>query len=230
TCLRLLIEVLSNVTDSDVEQRERIIAHLMEETDRLARLVASVLELAQFDNPDFRLKREKLAPLPLIRRVSSLFTVRAAEAGVRFTCRCPNHLPDLFGHEDRLEQVLINLCENAINHTPEGGEVSLQVRPEPAVLVLEVQDTGLGIPEHLKDRIFDKFCTGGALLTGPGRSHVTGGLGLGLALTKRIVELHDGEIGVSSAPGDGTTFTVRLPLGAPLPQATVPAHELAAVS
>lgn len=226
TCLRLLIEVLSTVTDGDVEQRGRIIAHLMEETDRLARLVTSVLELSQFDNPDFRLAREKLAVLPLIRRVSSVFTVRAAEAGVRFTCRCPNRLPDLFGHEDRLEQVLINLCENAINHTPEGGQVALQVRAGPAVLVLEVQDTGLGIPDDLKEHIFDKFCTGGTVLTGPGRSRVAGGLGLGLALTKRIVELHDGEIEASSAPGSGATFTVRLPLGAPLPQATLPAREL----
>lgn len=215
TCLRLLIEILGNVSESDQAEREQIIEHLMAETDRLSRLVASVLELSQFDNPDFHLKRESMAPVPMVRRVESMFAARAAEAQVGFTCRCPDDLPEIYGSEDQLEQVLINLCENAVNHTPEGGEVSLEVRRGPQVLSFEVADTGLGIPEHLKDRIFDKFCSGGTRLTGPGRTRMTGGLGLGLALVKRIVELHDGRIQADSIPGSGATFTVMLPLGVP---------------
>jgi signal transduction histidine kinase len=216
TCLRLLIEILGNVTESDHNERERIIDHLMAETDRLSRLVASVLELSQLDNPDFRLKREKIAPLPMVERVNAMFAARAAEAGVRFTCSCPGALPDIYGNEDRLEQVLINLCENAVNHTPEGGTVALAVRRSPEVLVFEVHDTGLGIPEYLKERIFDKYCSGGTRLSGPGRSRMTGGLGLGLALVKRVVELHDGRVKVDSDPDNGTTFTVMLPLGVPV--------------
>jgi PAS domain S-box-containing protein len=211
-CLRLLIEVLGNITESDHKQRESIIAHLMEETDRLSRLVASVLELAQFDSPGYELTRQRLTLVPMIRRVGSMFDVRAVDAGVRFDCRCPQHLPVLYGNEDRLEQVLINLCENAINHTPEGGEVVLEARPFPDKLVVEVHDTGLGIPDDLKERIFEKFCSGGTELTGPGRFRMAGGLGLGLALSKRIVELHDGQIEVASTSGSGTTFKVSLPL------------------
>ena len=227
-CLRLLIEVLGNITEADREQRENIITHLMEETDRLSRLVASVLELAQFDRPDFHLTRQRISPVPIIRRVGSMFELRAADAGVRFACRCPERLPGLYGDEDRLEQVLINLCENAVNHTPAGGEVVLEARLFPGKLVIEVRDTGLGIPEDIKDRIFDKFCSGGTKLTGPGRFRMAGGLGLGLALSKRIVELHDGRIEADSAPGAGTTFTVSLPL---LPAfRRTPAPALASVS
>ena len=211
TCLRLLIDVLSNITDTDGEQRERVITHLMEETDRLSRLVASVLDLAQFDNPDFQMELSDLEPLGLVRRVGSLFVLRGAEAKVNFTCECPDALPGIQAHEDRLEQVLINLCENAINHTPEGGQVSLHARSTPTALILEVRDTGLGIPDNIKEHIFDKFYSGGTVISGPGRLRVSGGLGLGLALTKRIVELHGGTIAVGSRPGGGTTFTVTLP-------------------
>lgn len=221
-CLRLLIELLGNINESDQVQRNRIVDQLMDETDRLSRLVASVLELSQFERPDFHLKREKMSPLSMIQRVTSMFAMRAKEAGIRFTCRCPSHLPELYGNEDRLEEVLINLCENAINHTPEGGEVTLQVRPSAGSLELEVRDTGVGIPEDCQEHVFDKFFSAGTRVSGPGRSAASGGLGLGLALTKRIVELHEGQIRVVSHPGAGAAFEICLPLDPPAENTAVP--------
>lgn len=215
TCLRLLIEILGGITDGEGEERVRIIEHLIQETDRLSRLVASVLDLARFDHEGFTLEREPMDLRPLLERVTMMFEARGREADVEFVCQCPDQLPLIMGNPDRMEQVVVNLCENAINHTPGGGSVSLEVELGEE-LVIRVADTGMGVPDKLKDRIFTKFCSGGPGLVGPGRPRMTGGLGLGLALCKRVVELHDGTITVENGPLIGAIFTVRLPRPVPV--------------
>jgi len=209
TSLRLLVEVLAGVTgELDEAKRERIIGHLYSETNRLARLVGSVLDLAKFDNLDFSLERKPVDILPLLERVHTMFEARADAEGLKFACDWPAQLPIIPANEDRLEQVLTNLCENALNYVPEGGTITLSARLLADALELAVADTGPGIPEELQERIFEKFATGLQALPGASRS---GGLGLGLALSKRIVELHGGTIRVESTPGQGATFIVTLP-------------------
>src|SRR5690606_2117678 len=111
----------------------------------------------------------------------------------------------------RLSQALANLLSNAAKYTPHGGRIVVRVRAEGAEAVMEVTDNGMGIPEPELERIFSMF----AQVT-PAIDRSQGGLGIGLALSRGLVELHGGRIhATSSGPGKGSTFTVRLPLAAP---------------
>jgi two-component system phosphate regulon sensor histidine kinase PhoR len=107
---------------------------------------------------------------------------------------------------DCIRQVLVNLLANAMNYTPTGGEVTLTVASEPNHWLLQVTDTGIGIPENDQPRIFERFYR-----VDKARSRDSGGTGLGLAIVKHLVELHQGEIEVVSIVGEGSTFTIRFP-------------------
>lgn len=117
----------------------------------------------------------------------------------------------------RLEQVVTNLLDNAVKYTPEHGTIEVALQATGTRVTLEVHDTGIGIPPHLLPRIFDVFVQGD-----PGSRHSHGGLGIGLTVVSRMVELHGGDVTASSGgPGLGSTFTVRLPrLASPPPGAT----------
>ncbi|MGH7314624.1 MAG: ATP-binding protein [Candidatus Rokuibacteriota bacterium] len=114
--------------------------------------------------------------------------------------------------ETRLEQILSNLLANAVKYTATGGDVTVRVKPDGDTAVLQVADTGVGIPPNLLDRVFDLFVQGEA-----GLDRRQGGLGIGLTLVRRLVELHGGHVeAVSGGPGRGSVFTVNLPrIGAP---------------
>ncbi|MFO7947327.1 MAG: ATP-binding protein [Armatimonadota bacterium] len=211
--LRVLIEVLQGVAgELDDDKRQQIIERLATETERLSRLVASILELARFDRPDFTLDRTKTNILPLLEHVAELFEPRAEQAGLTFrTDFCERNL-QVECDADRLEQVFINLCENAVNYTPAGETIELSLRQQGDSVECSVSDTGPGIPRECRETIFHKFTTGhNTLQSGRGRSFGDG-LGIGLALVKRIVSLHDGSINLTTEVGEGTTFTVILPV------------------
>ncbi|MFP3904827.1 MAG: sensor histidine kinase, partial [Armatimonadota bacterium] len=171
----------------------------------------SILELSRFDRPDFTLDRKKVNVLPLLEHVAGLFEPRAERAGLTFRTDFAEESIRVECDPDRLEQALINLCENAVNYTPAGGTVKFSVRREGDHLKCCISDTGPGIPEKHQETIFHKFTTGhNELQSGRGRAFGDG-LGIGLALVKRIVTLHEGRIELSSEVGQGTTFTVILP-------------------
>ena len=115
-------------------------------------------------------------------------------------------LPDFLGDSEQFERALINLVENAIKFTPTGGEVTLRVRPDESEIIFEIEDTGIGIPPELHERIFERFFRGRQ----KGADHISGS-GLGLSLVKTIVENHNGRIWLESQEGIGTTFFVALP-------------------
>ena len=110
---------------------------------------------------------------------------------------------------DRLQQAVGNLLSNAARYTPAGGRVDVSLRREAGQAVIEVADTGMGISDEDMDRVFSRFWRADSA-----RAAQTGGIGIGLSVTKEIVERHHGSIGVASRPGGGTTFTIRLPLSA----------------
>jgi CheY-like chemotaxis protein len=123
----------------------------------------------------------------------------------------------------RLEQVVVNLLDNAVKHTSADGEIRVRVMPDGREAILTVRDTGIGIPAHLVPRVFDLFVQGDHTL-----DRSKGGLGIGLTLVRRLVELHGGSVTAFSAgEGKGSTFTVRLPAitqpAAPTPGTTAPA-------
>jgi two-component system phosphate regulon sensor histidine kinase PhoR len=130
-------------------------------------------------------------------------TLRAKEKNITMKVRI-DPLPSMLADADRLSQVFTNLLENAIKYTPEGGSVLLTARAGPGEAIVSVADSGGGIPAEDLPRIFERFYRVDKARSGKG-------YGLGLAITKDIVQAHGGSIRVESAVGSGTRFTVRLP-------------------
>lgn len=119
-------------------------------------------------------------------------------------------MPPLWGDRDRLMQVFANLLDNALTHTPVGGRVHVKVQPDGREgLEVTVQDTGPGIAEEELSRVFERFYQ---VEKSRARPDEAPGYGLGLAITRELVEAHKGQISVQSVAGEGTRFTVRLPL------------------
>lgn len=181
------------------------------EAGRMHRMVLDLLDLARLDSGTADFKMTALDLPALLRGVAEKMEPQARQAGVRLLVEAPE-LPALFGDGDRLSQVFTNLVDNALKFTPPGGEVRLRAALEGAGRVaVSVQDTGTGIPPEVVPHVFDRFFQGDPARAG-GNRH---GAGLGLSIAREIVHAHHGEIAVSSQPGQGSTFTVRLPLVQP---------------
>lgn len=193
------------------EATKRAAGIIYDEADRMRRLVADLLELARLDAGPRALNRAPLEPRGLLISVAEKFLLRAKEKGVTLSAELPQTLPTLKGDADRLAQVFTNLLDNALKHTPANGHVLLSAGLAEGQLVVNVSDTGAGIPPEDLGRIFERFYQ-----VDKSRARPTGaGVGLGLAITKEIVEAHHGAITVRSIVGEGTRFTVRLPLSLP---------------
>ncbi|HEX5221205.1 MAG TPA: heavy metal sensor histidine kinase [Verrucomicrobiae bacterium] len=172
---------------------------------RMRRLIESLLELARFDTGQETLRR---APFDLANTARDSVELLRPLARLREIAIHGELSPcEMLGDSERLGQVVTNLLSNAINHNKEGGEIRISTRWETRTAVLTVSDNGPGItPEHLP-RIFERFYRADAA-----RTSTQGRSGLGLAISKAIVEAHGGSIDVQSRVGIGSTFTVRLPL------------------
>ena len=139
----------------------------------------------------------------LMDHIGDLFTLRAEELDVQLAVES-NETPDALGDWDRLEQVLGNLVDNALRHTPPGGQVTLSARAESETSVsMSVADTGVGIPEEAIPHLFDRYYKSD-------RPGAQGGTGLGLAIARELVRAQEGEIHVLSSQEVGTTFRVIL--------------------
>ncbi|MFN8419003.1 MAG: HAMP domain-containing sensor histidine kinase [Anaerolineae bacterium] len=180
---------------------------LREEINWLQRLVDELRLLSLIDADQIK---PQLAPTELTSFVCGIYdfwqTV-AADARRELTVNLPAELPTIDLDPGRMRQVLGNLIDNAIRHTPAGGKIELGVSTSGKEVTLWVKDNGEGIPPDELPRVFDRFYRADR-----SRQHQKlGGSGLGLSIAKRLVELHGGTIAVSSTPGKGTTFTVSLP-------------------
>jgi signal transduction histidine kinase len=142
-----------------------------------------------------------------MRKLLADFQVAAEQAGLSLTAQIADDLPPVSGDSQHLLRVMDNLLGNALKFTPAGGQISVSLWRDGAHAVLEVADTGIGIPHDQLGRVFERFYQVDGSMT---RRY--GGTGLGLALVKEIVEAHGGQVGVSSVLGQGSTFTVRLPI------------------
>ena len=193
----------------DPEERHSIERLIEDEAARMSRLVDNLLFLAQ-------LGEMEQAGAPLDRRPveldSLLLTVyqQARSMSSRHTILLGDEdAITIDGDRDQLQQLLLNLVDNAIKYTPPGGTIILSLRAEGDDALLEVKDTGIGIPPEDLPHIFDRFYR-----VDKARSRRIGGAGLGLSIVKGIATSHGGDVEVASTPGEGTTFLVRLPRAA----------------
>jgi two-component system phosphate regulon sensor histidine kinase PhoR len=198
---------VETLRDGDVApaDRERFLETVARHTDRLANLIEDLLELSRLESPETRLDIRPAALEPIARRALQLLEGRARQAGIALGCEFPEGLPAVIADAAALEQVFVNLIDNAIKYTGPGGEVFVSAAPREGRVRVSIRDTGAGIPAGELSRLFERFYR-----VDRGRSREQGGTGLGLAIVKHLVQLHGGEVGVESAPGRGSTFWFTL--------------------
>ena len=173
----------------------------------LSDLVEDLRLLAETEAGDFRLDREPGSLIEAVRTSVEGVRARAEAKGVGLEIDLPPETPTVEFDRTRIAQVVGNLLDNAIRHTPAGGKVTVSADVGPAVATVTVADTGEGIPADALPFVFDRFYR-----ADPSRSRVTGGAGLGMTIARQLVEAHGGSIRVRSAPGEGAIFTVELPV------------------
>ena len=150
----------------------------------------------------------------VVTEVEQTFRAEAERKGLELRVALGEHLPEIRGNADLLQQLVENLLSNAIKYTPPGGRVDMTLdKTNGSLLALEVRDTGIGIPEDEQARLFTEF-----FRASNARKLEEAGTGLGLPIVKRIIEIHGGEIHIESQEGKGTKITVTLPV----PPAQVP--------
>lgn len=198
TILRSQVEALR---DGVSQPTPDTLASVHDETLRLGRLVADLETLASAEAARFSLQREPVSLSALVEEVVGDHAGRFEERGISLERELE---PDLrvLGDDTRLRQVVENLLSNALKFVPEGGGVTVRLRGEDRWAELEVADSGPGIPPDEVPRVFDRFFRG--------RHAKVGGSGVGLAVVAELVRAHDGHVDVSSEPGVGSVFTVRL--------------------
>ncbi len=186
-------------------------AMLERQVGQMVRLIDDLLDVSRVSTGKLRVQPEPVLLGAVIEAAVEISRPVLERAGVVFTLRLPDRPVALSADRVRMAQVFSNLLNNAAKYTEPGGSVSLTAEQTGAQVVVRVRDTGVGIPPEVLPRVFDLFTQVDRTLN---RSQ--GGLGIGLALVRRLVELHDGSVSVrSDGPGKGAEFIVRLPLGDP---------------
>lgn len=192
---------------ADPESAQRAAQIIHDEAARLHRMVEGLLDLARLEADRSPLLRDAVAVGAIVQGVVEKLALRAREQDISLTCDCPPHLPVIRGDGDRLAQSFTNLLDNAIRHTPPGGTIAVRAEAQPDAIIVTIRDSGEGIPPADLPRIFERFYQ-----VDKSRQRRHSGAGLGLSIVRQVVEAHGGTIDVASVVGEGTVFTIRLPL------------------
>ena len=175
-------------------------------TDRLINIVEDLLLLSELEEKGASLSLEACDLKIMLEQMQRIFEPRLKEKGLSLTISADQALPDIMADAFKLEQVFVNLIDNAIKYTERGG-ITISLLQRNGRVLIEIQDTGIGIPREHLSRIFERF-----YVVDASRSKQLGGTGLGLSIVKHILLLHSGAIEVTSTPGQGTTFIITLPV------------------
>ena len=205
TGIRLRLDMLQSHQDPGLTQR--YLGQMQREVDHLRRLVDHLMALSTLDAGD----NPPASPLdlaPLLYDLADEMGPLVQVAGLRLAVDVPPHLPPVQINADQMRAVIRNLLDNAIKYTPRGGAINVSARAEQRVII-SVSDTGIGIPATSLPHIFERFYR-----VDKARSRQQGGAGLGLALVRSIIEARGGQVQVRSQPGQGSVFTVLLPVTA----------------
>ncbi|MED1468094.1 ATP-binding protein [Bacillus salipaludis] len=197
--------IVDDIAETQEEKKE-MAKVIYDESLRMGRLVNELLDLARMEAGHIQLTVEEVNLSSFINRIIHKFQGLAKEHEILLSSNIGNIVSPISFDPDRIEQVLTNLIDNAIRHTPKDGRVTLKVSEENNRIVMEVSDSGSGIPEEDLPFVFERFYKADKART-RGRS----GTGLGLAIAKNIIEAHRGHISVHSKIGQGTTFSFFLP-------------------
>ena len=208
TSIRTLAEALAVTVPSEPDRTASLVGQLGEEAERMSRLLHDLLDLRRLEERG-PLERVPVDLAELARRTLAELVPRAEESDVCVGVEAPDHAM-VVGVPGDLEVMVKNLVGNALQYNRAGGSISVRIAHEDGMQVLAVADTGIGIPRQDLQRVFERFYR-----VDTARSRETGGTGLGLSIVRHAVERHGGSVRVESLLGEGTTFTVRLPVEPP---------------
>ncbi len=202
--------LLESLEDRLSEDERDTLRESISACKRLMRLVNSMLDVSQIESGKMRMNMGTGDLRQVVHSVCALFQQEAKAAGLNLHAAVPARLPKLVMDSERIEQVLVNLIGNAMKFTHGPGEITVVVKPLPEInqVQISVKDTGIGIALAEQPNIFDEFAQVKRRVAQQQKS----GNGLGLAIARRIVEAHEGNISVTSIPGEGSTFSFTLPI------------------
>ena len=190
------------------EQQRSFLQTIAHHTEALIAMIGTLLDFSEMEaGGRLALRMRPISIASLAEEVAREWRPRMEGNGLTFRTEIPDQLPPILADSERLRWAIINLLRNASQYTPEGGTVTLRISVQDDWLVLDVADTGMGIPPEVQKHLFTRFYRG--IPTG---DDTVRGLGLGLYVTRAIVEAHGGQIRVVSEPGAGSTFSIYLPL------------------
>lgn len=204
TAIKGFVETLELQARDDDRKYLRTVAR---NTDRLIHIVDDLLRLAELEEKGLQSEKTDVDISAVAEQVVGIFDLKAREKGLSLEFRSPPALPCIRADEFQIEQIFVNLIDNALKYTESGG-VAVDLRPAEGAVVIEVADTGIGIPDGQQDRIFERF-----YVVDSSRSKKLGGTGLGLSIVKHVVLAHNGRVDIESREGGGTTVRVTLPAG-----------------
>ena len=206
TPLTVVRGYLEELADGTIEPSPEIYLRLTKETKRLERLVNDLQELSKAEAGYLPINIQSVNLRPLLESLVEKFADQLLDDGPVLRLECPSKLPSVFADIDRTEQVLVNLLGNAVHHTTKGS-ITVRTWTEASHLWIAVIDTGVGIAKEDLPYIFERFWR-----ADKSRDRHSGGTGIGLTISRRLVELQGGQIQVESELGSGSTFCFFLPL------------------
>jgi len=206
TSIRAFAELMADDPAMDPEQRQRFLGLVVAETERLTRLVNQVLDMAKIESGNAEWRAVEVDLRALVRQAMQTTAEMFRERGAAVELEMPAHMPPLQADPDRLLQVLFNLLSNAAKFVPQGrGRVCIRIGADAERASVEVEDNGPGVPLEQQQLVFEKFRQGGEIHNRPQ------GTGLGLPISRRIVEHLGGRMWLHSEPGRGACFGFELP-------------------
>jgi len=207
TAIQGFAETLIGGAIDDAHNRERFLGIILEHSRRLARLTEDLLKLSQMDAEKLELEIRPVSVAQLVEACFETAQRRATEKELQLSLNLPSHLPDVAADGRRIQEVLQNLLDNAIQYTLPGGKIVLSSEARNDEVVFTVADTGIGIPQADQPRIFERFYR-----VDVARSREAGGTGLGLSIARHLVEAHGGKLWVESELGVGSKFHFSIPV------------------
>ena len=207
TTVKSYAETLLSADGIPKETENSFLQIIVAEADRMNRLVYDLLLLSKLNYNDNRPERDPVDIRALIGDILRRMHLAMEEKNQTLSFSIPENIPKVCGSRDKLEQVFVNIISNAVKYTDEGGNITIYAGEMYGYVFVKVIDTGMGIPEEDLPYIFDRFYR-----VDKARSRAAGGTGLGLAIAKEIIEAHGGKISVTSKVGEGTEFTLNLPV------------------
>jgi two-component system sensor histidine kinase VicK len=209
TAIKGTVETLRDGAVDDCHVRDRFLATIETETDRLTGLVNNLLLLSRVDSEALNLRRQAVDLQQLARAVVDLLATCVEDRALALQVEASPGVPQAWADADRIQQVMVNLLDNAIKYSRPGGSVKVNLstgRDGGQWALVEVRDEGIGIPEDDLSRIGQRF-----FRADKARARADGGSGLGLAIARALVQAHGGELCVESQEGVGTTVSFTLP-------------------